>query len=168
MLVVPTELKNRYTVYLRRKGIDRGAIGFYQKWLRFYLDFCHKYGHNPRMQVSLDAFLKKLREKRQTSAQRKQAVEAVNGYYALEGIGGRVSEYSLSRKAEQKEVVISPVVREGERGYHRQNGREGRVSPEVHKAGGQWDGGQRAGVVVEEGGEALNSHIFITGQLWPA
>jgi hypothetical protein len=32
----------------------------YQKWVRFYLDFCRKYGHPPRSPTSLGPFLSKL------------------------------------------------------------------------------------------------------------
>ena len=31
----------------------------YHKWTRFYLDFCHKYGHPPRSPTSLEPFLRK-------------------------------------------------------------------------------------------------------------
>jgi hypothetical protein len=30
----------------------------YHKWTRFYLDFCHKYGHPPRSPTSLGPFLR--------------------------------------------------------------------------------------------------------------
>ena len=38
-------------------GQDRGD---YLKWLRFYLDFCAKYGNPPRDRDSLPLFLQKL------------------------------------------------------------------------------------------------------------
>jgi hypothetical protein len=50
----------------------------YHRWSRFYLDFCHKYGHPPRSPTSLDPFLSKLTAKNQSAEQRRQAAQAVN------------------------------------------------------------------------------------------
>jgi Phage integrase, N-terminal SAM-like domain len=48
-----------------------------RKWVRFYLDFCHKYGHRAASPTSLDPFLAKLASKNQSVAQRNQASAAV-------------------------------------------------------------------------------------------
>jgi hypothetical protein len=45
----------------------------FRKWVRFYLDSCQKYRHAVLGSGSLDLFLAKLREKRQTEAQVSQA-----------------------------------------------------------------------------------------------
>jgi hypothetical protein len=45
----------------------------YYKWLRFYHDFCHKYGHSPLLPTSLGPFLTKLLAKNLSVAQRIQA-----------------------------------------------------------------------------------------------
>src|ERR1017187_9959688 len=45
----------------------------YHRWTRFYLDFCHKYGHPPRSPTSLGPFLGKLAAKNQSVGQRSQA-----------------------------------------------------------------------------------------------
>jgi len=49
----------------------------YHKWTRFYLDFCHKYGHPPRAAASLTPFLHKLAAKNQSVQQREQAAHAI-------------------------------------------------------------------------------------------
>ena len=49
----------------------------YHKWTRFYLDFCHKYGHPPRSPTSLGSFLSKLAAKNQSAEQRHQATQAI-------------------------------------------------------------------------------------------
>jgi hypothetical protein len=49
----------------------------YHKWIRFYLDFCHKYGHPPRSPTSLGPFLNKLAAKNQSAEQRHQAAPAI-------------------------------------------------------------------------------------------
>src|SRR5439155_4036805 len=49
----------------------------YHKWVRFYLDFCHKYGQPPASPTSLGPFLTKLASKGQSVVQRNQASVAV-------------------------------------------------------------------------------------------
>ena len=41
---------------------------FYLKWLRYYLDFCHKYQFTPSNRKSLPQFLRKLQDKKQSDA----------------------------------------------------------------------------------------------------
>jgi hypothetical protein len=45
--------------------------------VRFYLDFCTKYGHSPALPTSLGPFLTKLAAKNQSVDQRNQASVAV-------------------------------------------------------------------------------------------
>ena len=49
----------------------------YRKWVRFYFDFCHKYGHAVGAAGSRGPFLAKLASKNQSVAQRSQASAAV-------------------------------------------------------------------------------------------
>ena len=49
----------------------------YRKWVRFYFDFCHKYGHSAGASASRGPFLAKLASKNQPVAQRSQASAAV-------------------------------------------------------------------------------------------
>ena len=53
------------------------------KWLRFYLDFCMKYRQPPRDRESLQPFLNKLTEKRQSLEQQQQASLAIGVFYEL-------------------------------------------------------------------------------------
>lgn len=53
------------------------------KWLRFYLDFCQKYGHAPRSEESLEPFLVKIASKHQSAERQRQAAESVRLYYGL-------------------------------------------------------------------------------------
>ena len=50
----------------------------YLRWIRFYLDFCQKYGHGPRQLSSIPRFLEKLASKKQSEAARGQASLAVH------------------------------------------------------------------------------------------
>ena len=45
----------------------------YEKWLRFYLDICTKYGDSPALPTRLSPFLTKLAAKNQSVGQRSQA-----------------------------------------------------------------------------------------------
>src|ERR1019366_1426197 len=49
----------------------------YRKWVRFYFDFCHKYGHSTGAPASRGPFLATLASKNQSVAQRNQASAAV-------------------------------------------------------------------------------------------
>ncbi len=59
-------------------GIPMTERPDFRKWARYYLDFCRKYGHNPRARASIAPFLSKLAAKGQTAAQQEQASAALN------------------------------------------------------------------------------------------
>ena len=74
------------------------------KWLRYYLDFCHKYGFEKTDTKSLTQFIEKLRSKKQNSSQQRQAFNAVQLFYSIS------SSKSLPEFLEQ-----DPVVKENEK-----------------------------------------------------
>jgi hypothetical protein len=57
---------------------------YYKKWLRYYVDFCEKYRLEATSAKSQAQFLDKLREKKQTDWQIKQAAHAVSLYWGLQ------------------------------------------------------------------------------------
>ncbi len=59
---------------------------YYRKWLRFYLDFCDKYKHDPKNSDSLHRLIGNLLDKNQSKQQQKQAYDSVLFYYELSGI----------------------------------------------------------------------------------
>ncbi len=61
-----------------KKGIPLPAHFHYRKWLRYYLDFCLRYHHKPADKESLAPFVQKLKDKKQTEQQRKQAFDAIS------------------------------------------------------------------------------------------
>jgi len=65
------------------KSIPEGVHAHYLKWLRYYLDFCHKYGFNESIPQSLPDFIGKLKKKKQADAQQKQADSSIRIYYEL-------------------------------------------------------------------------------------
>jgi hypothetical protein len=78
MIDVSRELLAAFDSHLVGEEIPERLHRFYRKWLRFYLDFCLKYGHDPSNRKSLPPFLEKLAEKRQPGNLRIQAAHAVS------------------------------------------------------------------------------------------
>lgn len=77
MLQIPAQIITKFTTYITGQGIPIEKKGYYVKWVRYYLDFCHKYQFKQGTDVSLSAFLKKLGQKRQPPYLQKQAEQAV-------------------------------------------------------------------------------------------
>jgi integron integrase len=77
MQQVPAETWAAFERRLDRARVPAPQRPDYHKWGRFYLDFCHKYGHPPGAATSLAPFLTKLAAKNQSVAQRSQASAAV-------------------------------------------------------------------------------------------
>ena len=83
MIDIPEELAALYAGILARERVLEKYRAFYTKWLRYYLDFCHKYDFAPSGTENLRHFLIKLQSKNQSDAYQQQAGHAVSLYYAL-------------------------------------------------------------------------------------
>jgi integron integrase len=83
MEALPSRLRADFERCLRHKGIPPNTQAAYHTWLRYYWDFCHKYHFPHDQQASLPHFLKKLQDKKQTTAQQEQAAHAISLYYEL-------------------------------------------------------------------------------------
>jgi len=55
-LAISSELTRRYEARLAQQDIMANQHPHYHKWLRYYLDFCHKYSFAPADRRSLPAF----------------------------------------------------------------------------------------------------------------
>jgi len=77
MIQIPPQLLHSYIDFISRNGIQSREQQYYVKWLRYYLDFCHKYNSRQDDGKSLSTFLQKLRDKNQSEQQRKQARHAI-------------------------------------------------------------------------------------------
>ncbi len=82
MLQIPAQLTNQFTTYIGQQGIPAGQHRYYLKWMRYYLDFCHKYHFEQGTDLSLSAFLKKLKEKKQPAQLQKQAKQSAQLFFA--------------------------------------------------------------------------------------
>ena len=77
MLIVPEALQKQFAVFAGEEGISGKILGAYQKWLRYYLDFCRKYQLAANKPESLPVFIKKLHDKKQSLVQQQQATQAI-------------------------------------------------------------------------------------------
>ena len=77
------ELKSLFDTLLAKQGVPLKIRFHYGKWLRYYLDFCHKYHYDRSNRESIYHFVKKLKEKRQTGQQQKQAFHAISLYHKI-------------------------------------------------------------------------------------
>jgi len=83
MRKIPAALNAQFDALLVKKEIPQRLHSHYLKWLRYYLDFCQRYRFSESTPRSLPNFIRKLKEKRQTNVQQKQAKEAIYIYYEL-------------------------------------------------------------------------------------
>jgi predicted phosphoadenosine phosphosulfate sulfurtransferase len=87
MQAIPKDIWRGYVELLKRRAVPAVSQGHYLKWLRYYLDFFSKYGHPDLSSKSIQPFLRKLGDKKQTRDQLKQAAHA---HIALSGHGNVV------------------------------------------------------------------------------
>ena len=83
MLQIPKNIIHLYDTCLERDRIATKLHVHYKKWLRYYLDFCHKYNFKPADKKSFPSFNDKLKAKNQPELFRKQAYHAVCLYYSI-------------------------------------------------------------------------------------
>jgi hypothetical protein len=84
--------------------------------VRFYLDFCDKYGHAPRSRASLGPFLAKLASKNQSAAQQQQASQAVKLLTAADGVAPESPRAPAMPKASRvREAQVEHHIRSSQR-----------------------------------------------------
>ena len=86
MLKINTDLLKQYCELLRASQITGTEYYRYQKWLRYYLDFCHKHQFIAADPDSLPYFVRRLHEYDQTMHQQEQASKAIELYYSMPSI----------------------------------------------------------------------------------
>lgn len=85
MFALPNSVVNQYDSELKTLMVPISHYADYKKWLRYFLDFCakHTVGMNSTSE-QVRQFLEKLREKKQSEEQRKQAEHAITLYYTMQ------------------------------------------------------------------------------------
>ena len=63
------DLENNFSDYIHHINLPANLHVSYKKWLRYYLDFCHKYHHDRNNQSLLAPLFQKLKQKEQNKQQ---------------------------------------------------------------------------------------------------
>ena len=100
MLQVPDEIGERFEAAMQSVPVTEHLRPHFRRWLRFYLDFCAKYGFDSNIGSSFRKFNAKLRDKGQDEWRRRQAHEAVVLY--IHEVVGNNTELSLQHDKEGK------------------------------------------------------------------
>jgi len=83
MLHIPEETGRRFEAAMAVAAVAVQERWYHRKWLRYYLDFCAKYGRPAAEETSLGPFIEKLASKNQSAAQLRQAAQAVRLYTGM-------------------------------------------------------------------------------------
>ncbi|MEN8132354.1 MAG: integron integrase [Pseudomonadota bacterium] len=118
MLTIPFKTVKSYQSLLVQRSIPAPDRAHYQKWLRYYLDFCHRYRFEATDKDSFSAFHQKLVEKEQLESQRRQAHDAIQVYCRMMANEAKVSVISESERPTP--VDLSVDASEQWRPEHRQ------------------------------------------------
>lgn len=118
MKIIPQALLKQFDAHMAARNILPSLHVYYRKWLRFYFDFCGKYGRETKNPDSLPKFINKLRDKKQPKELQKQAYQSIVLYYGMLGIspgwlenpraGGFVQEEFLSSNKGPDEFIHVP------------------------------------------------------------
>ena len=77
------DLENNFSEYIQQINLPANLHVSYKKWLRYYLDFCHKYHHDGNNKSSLAPFIQKLKQKNQNKQQCNEAQQAIKLYLLM-------------------------------------------------------------------------------------
>ena len=105
MIPIKTNLLNNYNLNLQIKQVPKNKHKYYLKWLRYYLDFCHKYNFQNSDPESLHRFIGKLRSKKQTIPQQEQATNAIRLFYTLSKSDNLQNTYNVNDTASKIPIV---------------------------------------------------------------
>ncbi len=83
MQLIPSDIWATYSAVLKKRVIPVTRHADYMKWLRYYLDFRSKYTLPDSKSEHVRLFVQKLREKKQTPEQQKQAAHALSLYFEI-------------------------------------------------------------------------------------
>lgn len=110
MITIHTDLERQFKIILGRVEVPRQSHCLYLKWLRYYLDFSAKYQFEAGTKDTLPHFIGKLREKRQSEAQQRQASHAITIYYDLiqDGLSHNESPPSRVIHPKRRKNLSSP------------------------------------------------------------
>lgn len=108
MILLPPHLYRQYRAFCANKGIGDTLFADYVKWLRFFLDFCEKHHVACEEADRTRRFMDKLQQKGQPEEKRRQARQAVEGYFEMIGAGaGR--QQPIQHETDARKQAHEPV-----------------------------------------------------------
>lgn len=101
MLPIPNEIVSAYEAVLKKRAVPVSRHADYRKWLRYFLDFRSKYTLPDSRSEQVRLFVHKLRDKKQTTDQQKQAAHALSLFFESlprkrDGMGQHVGQSQVS------------------------------------------------------------------------
>lgn len=84
MITIPNAVFTKFIAHINKAGVSAAYYTEYKKWLRYYLDFCDKYPVPEAKSERVSLFIDKLRDKKQSLAQRQRAAHAVSLYFEMQ------------------------------------------------------------------------------------
>jgi len=83
MQLISSDIWAQYSAVLRERAVPVAFHADYRKWLRYFLDFRGKYQLPDSKSEQVQLFIHKLRAKKQTPKQQKQAADALALYFEM-------------------------------------------------------------------------------------
>ena len=109
MIDFPKSLLPQYLKLLETRGVPAASFAECIKWSRYFLDYCDKYPVSDSESEQVRLFLEKLKAKKQSDLQRRQAAYAVNLFLVVRK-GDAPSLQVSSECSSEQDVSIEPVV----------------------------------------------------------
>jgi len=81
MLPIPNDIASAFEAVLKKRAIPVSRHADYNKWLRYFLDFRNKYTLPDSRSEQVRLFVQKLRDRKQTTDQQKQAAYALSLFF---------------------------------------------------------------------------------------
>jgi len=106
MLYISNAVLSQYEAVLKKWEIPLVRYADYMKWLRYYLDFCSKYAESSDKLKQLRLYMKKLQDKKQTEAQRRQATHAVSLYFDMQKHAGSENTRDVPSFGEGEQMAV--------------------------------------------------------------
>ena len=145
MLQIPAQIISQFTAFIDRQGCA-GQHKYSLKWLRYYLDFCHKYHFEQGTDTSLSAFLKKLDDKNQPMQLQKQAEQTVQLYFSFAKSSKKQREFKEKDNTSPSTKISPNICSENHQEYKsvvpvsRQSGDSPGKKKTAKKKGADWTG----------------------------
>lgn len=98
MIDFPSTLLPRYLKLLEKRGVPAASFADCIKWCRYFIDYCNKYTVRDSQADQVPLFIEKLKTKKQSELQCRQAAYAVSVFFAAQ-----IPDVLPAQKSEQTE-----------------------------------------------------------------